>query len=231
MERITELIEGVSEFSGLSDQERLELAQVAIRKSYERNEYIAHYGDVWPYLFVVDTGLINVVKISPKGRVLGALQVQPEQVFWSPTLFDEGLLPAALEVKERSSIYLWHGNHILPLVQRNPEALWALCLMLMRRIRQASDFIEDLTFQPVAGRLARLIIAQFEDSTDLRIAREQTLDEMAAMIGTTPVMVCKILSRFAGDGLITVNRTEFEMTDKAAPEKIANLDSGAKSET
>jgi len=177
MERISELIAGVPEFSGLSDQERLELAQVAIRKSYEKNEYIAHYGDVWPYLFVVDTGLINVVKISTKGRILGALQVQPEQVFWSPTLF---------EVKERSSIYLWQGSHILPLVQRNPEALWALCLMLMRRIRQASDFIEDLTFQPVAGRLARLIIAQFEDSTDLRIAREQTLDEMAAMSGRGP---------------------------------------------
>jgi len=74
MERISELIAGVPEFSGLSDQERLELAQVAIRKSYEKNEYIAHYGDVWPYLFVVDTGLINVVKISTKGRILGALQ-------------------------------------------------------------------------------------------------------------------------------------------------------------
>ena len=99
--------------------------------------------------------------------------------------------------------------------------------MLMRRIRQASGFIEDLTFQPVAGRLARLIITQFEDSTDLRIAREQTLDEMAAMIGTTPVMVCKVLSRFAGEELIIVNRTEFEMTDRTALEKIANLDSGA----
>ena len=64
-------------------------------------------------------------------------------------------------------------------------------------MRQASEFVEELAFQPVTGRLARLLLDQFKESDDPHIARQFTLDEMSTMIGTTPVMVCKLLSRFA----------------------------------
>jgi hypothetical protein len=65
-----------------------------------------------------------------------------------------------------------------------------------------------------------LLLNQFEDN-DPRVARELTLDEMSTMIGTTPVMVCKLLSRFAADGFVKVSRTQFELLDRVALEKIA----------
>jgi len=48
----------------------------------------------------------------------------------------------------------------------------------------------------------------------LPVERSLSLDEIAAMIGTTPIMVCKLLSRFADDGLIKLTRTEFEFLDQ-----------------
>ena len=41
-----------------------------------------------------------------------------------------------------------------------------------------------------------------------------TLDEMAAHIGSTREMVCRILQRFANQGLIEITRTEFSFTDR-----------------
>ena len=41
------------------------------------------------------------------------------------------------------------------------------------------------------------------------------------MIGTTPVMVCKQIYRFAEIGLINVSRTEFRLTDQPGLEEIA----------
>ena len=44
---------------------------------------------------------------------------------------------------------------------------------------------------------------------------------MGSIIGTTPVMVCKQLYRFAENGLINVSRTEFQLTDQTGLERIA----------
>jgi hypothetical protein len=63
----------------------------------------------------------------------------------------------------------------------------------------------------------------FEARDAPQISRNMTLDEMAAMTGTTSVMVCKYLSRFASEDLIKVSRTEFELTNKARLEELANL--------
>lgn len=56
---------------------------------------------------------------------------------------------------------------------------------------------------------------------DPQVARELTLDEMSTMIGTTPVMVCKILSSFADQGFVNVSRTQFELLDRSGLEKIS----------
>ena len=94
-------------------------------------------------------------------------------------------------------------------------------MLLARRIRQASVYIVELAFQPVHGRLARLLLEKFGEANDTQVAREFTLDEMSTMIGTTPVMVCKMLSRFAAEGLVKVSRTKFELLDRTELEKMA----------
>jgi hypothetical protein len=45
---------------------------------------------------------------------------------------------------------------------------------------------------------------------------------MGAIIGTTSVMVCKQIYRFAENGLINVSRTEFQLTDQPGLEEIAD---------
>jgi CRP/FNR family transcriptional regulator len=221
MERVIELIAQSTVLAVLSEREQSMLGQWAIQRHFEKGEFVAHYGDIWPYLAIVGSGAIKVIKLSPDGRSLGALRLQPGEEFWSPSLFDGGPLPAALEVSEASTVFLWNRDHVLPTVQKNNQALWELCLMLMHRMRQASGFVEELTFLPVSGRLARLLINKFNHHNDDLVARDLSLDEMSTMIGTTPVMVCKLINRFAEDGLIKVSRTEFQLTDQPGLEEIA----------
>lgn len=173
-------------------------------------------------MFVVETGVIGVLKLSSEGRNLGALRLGSGDFFISPSFFDHGPLPASLEVKEACSILVWHQSQVLPLIKGNPEVLWGLCLLLVQRMRQASEYVEELAFQPVTGRLARLLLDQFKESDDPHIARQFTLDEMSTRIGTTPVMVCKMLSRFAANGLIKVSRTEFELLNRVDLEQLAD---------
>ena len=93
-------------------------------------------------------------------------------------------------------------------------------MLLVKRMRQASDMVEDLAFQPVASRVARLLLKQYQQSDDDHVERDLTLDEMATMIGTTPVMVCKVLSQFADQGFLKVTRTEIEFINREQLEKV-----------
>ena len=221
METLKTLLNDVPILRHLSDEDRSRMASLASQKSIERGEYLAHYGEVWPYMLIVQSGAISVLKLSSEGRNLGALRLESGDFFLTPSFFDEGPLPASLEVKEAGIVHIWHRDTILGVLRQNQEALWDLCLWLAKRIRQASEYVEELAFQPVHGRLARLLLDQFEVGDDTQVARELTLDEMSTMIGTTPVMVCKMLSRFADEGLVKVSRTRFELLDREELEKRA----------
>ena len=221
MKHLTEMPTQGSVLANLDESERTMLQKFAIQKEYEKGEFAAHYGEIWPYVLIVNSGIINVVKLSAEGRRLGGLKLMAGDEFWSPSLFDGKPLPAALEVGQAGTVTVWHRDHVLPIVQKNTVTLWQLCLLLITRMRQASGFVEDLTFHPVAGRLAQLLLKQFEGSTGDFVTRELSLDEMGTLIGTTSVMVCKQLYRFAEDGMINVSRTEFQLTDQAGLEKIA----------
>ena len=53
------------------------------------------------------------------------------------------------------------------------------------------------------------------------VARDLTLDTMAAYVGTTPEMVCRVLYRFSDENLIHITRTEFSITDQAGLAALA----------
>jgi CRP/FNR family cyclic AMP-dependent transcriptional regulator len=207
-------------FEFFNEDERQALNALALPKKYMKGEFIANYGEPWPFIFLVAYGHIDVFKFSPEGRNLGVLTMTQGELFWSPSFFDGGPLPVMLEAKDASHLFLWDQESVLPLLRKNQEALWAWTMMLVKRIRFASNFIEELAFHPLAGRLARLLLDQFNEQDDIRVARELTLDEMSARINTSPVMVCKLLSRFASDGLIKVSRTSFELLDRHELEKV-----------
>ena len=220
-QKLPEILSQLPVFSKLSTRQRMDLEQQVIHKSYIEGDYLALQGEVWPYSLILLAGEIRFQKYSLEGRALGAWYLYPFQVFWSPSLLDGGPLPATIEARKDCQACLWSAEQILPLVRNNQQALWDLAVVLVQRMRHASEIVEDLAFQPVASRLARLLVRQYADSQTAPIERSLTLDEMAAMIGTTPVMVCKLLSRFADDGLINVTRTEFEFLDQEKLGKIA----------
>ena len=208
-------------FSKLTPQERNLLATTTICKKFKSEEYIALQGEVWPYVFVLINGEIRVQKTSSEGRNLGSWRLSSAQIFWSPSVFDGNPLPASLETSQICEICMWNKDRILPIIQKNHLAVWDLCVMLIQRIRQASDMVQGIAFQPLASRLASLLINQYDGLLSSSVKRSMTLDEMASMMGTTPVMVCKLLSRFAEQEIIKVSRSEFEFIDKEKLTQIA----------
>ena len=201
-------------------QERL--MQAAIQRTYGEGQIFATRGEIWPYLFLVKSGTVRAEKESLEGRRLQVLTVEPGEVFWGLAFFhDDAPMPVTLQAVTRSSLLLWNRERLLPLLLQNSRALWELCRVMVGRMARASEIVEELAFQPVAGRLARLLLEHYEGVSAEPVERDLTLDDMAARIGTTREMVCRVLYRFSDDQLIEITRTEFTLNDIDALAQLA----------
>ena len=193
------------------------VASNAVFRRYARDEKIVLYGDVWPYFLLIAKGQVDAVKESGEGRSLLVTTFDPGEVFWGVAFFlEDAPMPATLEARTDCELYLWSHDVMQPVLQRNGAASWELSRLMVARMLHASEMLEGLAFQPVAGRLAHLLTELPHDEKSGAVSRSLTLDEMAARIGTTREMVCRFLYRLAGQGMISITRTEFAITDRQA---------------
>lgn len=130
-------------------------------------------------------------------------------------------MPASLRVFEDGVIYQWRKDDLMPLIESNGKFSWNLSQLVVSRIQYVSEVLETMTFQPIAVRLARLLMGISESEKQKSIERSLTLDEMAARIGSTREMVCRLLYKFSDEGLIRITRTEFTITNYENLEKRA----------
>jgi len=214
MRALLKLIHSNPVFQSLTGREQEEFAHLATMREYQKGEFLCHHGDAWPYLFLIAHGQIDAIKESAEGRSLLVTTLHSNEIFWGLAFFDEPLLmPVSLASRAPSRIYLWHRETSLPFLTKHGALSWDLSRLMVRRMLRASDMVEELAFQSVTGRLARLLLEQFP-ADQLAVERNLTLDEMAARIGTTREVVCRILYRFAAEGAIQINRTVFVFTNR-----------------
>jgi CRP/FNR family transcriptional regulator len=222
MEQLMELLSAHPVFASLDEPVCSLLTKQAVRRELEKGETLVMQGDVWPYLFLVVEGEVDAVKMSGEGRNLLVTTFGAGELFWGLAFFQDGApLLATLEAHVQSLIYLWLRQSIEPVFIQHGRMSWELCRLMIQRMQRASAIVEGLAFQPVSGRLARLLLNDFISVGDAAITRHMTLDEMAARVVTTREMVCRALYRFADKKLIDVTRTEFVLTDKNGLAQVA----------
>jgi CRP/FNR family transcriptional regulator len=217
-----EILSQCTLFSLLTDGDQQRLAATAISRRFKSGEWILNYGDIWPYLFLVMDGSVTAVKESMEGRSLIIETFDSCEIFWGMAFFiDDAPMLVRLVAAEDSHLLMWPKKQLQPILARNGAASWELSVLLIGRMQHASDIVEDLAFQPVAGRLARFLVDRFGETEGERVTRDLTLDEIAAHIGSTREMVSRILHRFASEGMIEITRTEFKFRDRDGLKQLA----------
>jgi CRP/FNR family transcriptional regulator len=170
---------------------------------------------------------VIAVKESMEGRSLVATTLKTGEIFWGVSFFHPELpMPVALQVEHPTTALLWSREQMLPVILGNGKFAWELSRLMVSRMLRASEIVEELAFQPVAGRLARLLMDYPGRTASGPISRSLTLDSMAARIGTTREMVCRLLQRFADDEVIKITRTEFEITNREQLVKMTQKERG-----
>jgi len=205
--------------SQLNDADLEKMKVHAQTRRFRDGDWIVHHGDVWPYLFFIQKGKVIAIKESSEGRSLTLATFGEGEIFWGLAFFIENApMPAAFKASGDCEILLWPHDELMPLLLANGKLSWELSRLAIQRVQFASEIVEQLAFQPLTGRVARLLLEQFPTDQNV-VHRHLTLDEMASRVGTTREIVCRILYRFAEQGAIQINRTEFTFLDRGLLEE------------
>lgn len=214
MRSLLALLQAQPVFAALGVEDVHLVARMAVLRDMQRGETLVVQGKIWQWLFLVAEGELDAVKVSSEGRSLLVTTFKAGDVFWGPAFFlDEAPMAATVEARRPSRVYLWPREQLEPLIVAHSKAGWELCRLMIQRMQRASAVVDELAFQPVTARMARLLLDHFASVGEQAVARSLTLDDMAARVGTTREMVCRVLYRFADMKLINVTRTEFSLTD------------------
>jgi CRP-like cAMP-binding protein len=208
-------------FSHLDETALQKLSNSAQTRRFHSGEWIVHNGDVWPNLFFIQKGKVTAIKESPEGRSLTLATFTAGEIFWGLAFFIENApMPAALKASDNCELLLWSHDDLMPFIMADGRLSWELTRLVIQRVQFVSEIVEKLAFQPLTSRVARLLLDQFPSGQDI-VPRHLTLDEMASHVGTTREIVCRILYRFAEQGAIQINRTEFMFLNRSLLEEHA----------
>jgi CRP-like cAMP-binding protein len=125
-----------------------------------------------------------------------------------------------MEAVQDSVVYVWEGEDVLRILFGNPDAIRALLRRETQMIRKRRETISELAFQPVTGRLAKLLLERIPAS-ETSTERDLTLDQIAAMVASSPEVVCRTLYQFQRGGLLRVTRASIDLHDRTALERLA----------
>jgi CRP-like cAMP-binding protein len=214
MNNLDEFLTQAHVFRKLSIKELQSLREAAKRKKVGKREYLFHLGDIWPNIVCVGSGQLRWAMLSAGGREHVLFLLEPGQVFWSHSIFDDLPMPASLMALKPSVVYIWPREVILPFLHRNPEAMWEVTHVLVKSMRRAREVIYGLAFLPVVSRLARVLIEHSELQDEAHFERDITLSEIASRVATSNEVACRALYQLQSEGFIQINRANISINDQ-----------------
>ena len=206
-------------FSGLDLAEVESVKRFVFEKTANKDEFIVVEGEPVEALYFVISGATETVKISTEGKEHILHIVRPGESFNDVPIFDGGPNPASVQAMSLVFLYGISRTNMGIILREYPSVAFNVIKVLMQQVRYFVSLVEDLSFNHVIGRIAKLLLEYAGDKTGPGPKLSQ--QEMAAMVGTVREMASRSLRELEERGVIRMDRHRIVILDKKALEKVA----------
>jgi len=204
---MTGTLKDISLFSGIDDESLKHLEKVAVKKSFPKNTILFSKGDETDSLYVIKSGMVKAIIIDEDGKEMILSIHRQGEYFGEMSLIDKEPRSATLITKEPTQLLIIHRKDFLKVFNSNPDMVYDLFNILLKRLRKATDKVENFAFKDVYGRVANLLNQLSKPEDDEWIIEDKlTHNEIANMIGSSREMVSKILKELTTGGYISTDK-------------------------
>lgn len=171
-------------------------------------------------VFVLQRGRVRLYKLSPEGRALTLLVLEPPAIFGDMALADAARHDSFAEAMSDCTVGTLGRDALRAVLSANPALTLRLMAVLSRRLRAMERKLADIAFKSVPQRLAGVLLSLVDDQPGAQSAGtpavlRYTHQQLAEMIGSYRETVTKAIGEFREAGLIRVEEDAIYLTDVA----------------
>jgi CRP/FNR family transcriptional regulator len=196
--------------------ERIRASAFEVRLA--KDQILFTEGEPAQAMYVVRSGQVKIFKLSPDGREQVLRIAGPGDCFNEVPIFDEGPNPANAQGLEPATLWGIRRTDMRRLVEEHPAIAIGFLKAFAGRLRYFTRKVEDLSFRSVTSRVAKLLLELAEDDGKggLRLRRQFTQQEMAAVVGTAREMIGRAFKVLEKEGAIRLDRHRVVIVSRAA---------------
>ena len=201
-------------FAGLTPDELEEVRKyIAFEKNIEKGQTLLFEGDQSEYMYLIVSGAVKVYKksVNNKEQILNV--ATSGESLNDVSTFDGGGSAANMLAMTPVRLYAVRKIDMERLFHDNPKIARNVAGVLASRVRRDSSLVEVLSFDQVISRLARLILKQ-ATAVGGGLLPHFTQQDLAAMVGTSRVVVNRSLRAMEEKGAIRLERRHIVITDE-----------------
>ena len=207
----SQLLKLVPLFHNMSPLLLRELSTKLHPQRFRTGTAIFHADDVGSMLYIILQGAVKIFIPTTDGREVVLAIHRPGDLFGEMSLLDNERRSASAVTLDDTEMVSLSRADFQDVLNRHPDAARAILRVLVARLRQTNQSIQDAYLLDVPGRLARrlLILADehgipTDEGTEIGLRVSQ--QDLASMIGASRVAVNKQLQAWRQAGIVDVRR-------------------------
>jgi CRP/FNR family transcriptional regulator, cyclic AMP receptor protein len=191
-------LEQVFFLRGSAEEDRRELARLAICRHYPRGNLLFYHGDPCDSVFIVISGRVKLSLISDEGREMVLTVLGPTDVFGLVAALDAGPQFGTAIATSDCHLAKIPRDRFLAWFQQRPGLHHSVLAEMAAQLRRSYEKLGELALLPVKKRLyaTLLEIARQEGRPakgDNVVFERPTHQELAERVGSTRVVISRLL--------------------------------------
>jgi CRP-like cAMP-binding protein len=213
-----ELVSHIPLFTGLSVQDRQQLAQLLRIQKVRAGEVLFRKGSEGTTLYIIQEGVVKIVLPSRLGDEMILTIFSEGDFFGEMALLDGKPRSADAIAVEPSRLLLLNRSDFLHFLTRNESAIIAIFSALSARLRKTDDLLEDASFLNIPARFAKKLIELGEtfgkrSGDTMEISMRLTQKDLADMVGATRESINKELRVLREKGIVSLSGNLLKIND------------------
>ncbi|MGM0530234.1 MAG: Crp/Fnr family transcriptional regulator [Bacteroidota bacterium] len=220
-----QVIDKMSVFRALTDEQKDRLKEKSTLAHYKKNEIIYKEGDKPTGLLFLSKGKVKIYKEGVGGREQIVRMARPNGFIGFRALFAKQNYLATAEAIEESEIYTIAKQTLFDTLKENGEFGLKIIEYLASELGFSTTRTVTLTQKHIRGRLAESLIflketyGFEEDGATLKVYLSR--EDLANLSNMTTSNAIRTLSSFAQENIISLNGRKIEILDDHELERIS----------
>jgi CRP/FNR family cyclic AMP-dependent transcriptional regulator len=205
------LLSRVLLFSGLTEDELLNLLSHAAIRRYRRRTLLMEKGDSADVVYVILQGMVRIYAQGEDDKEITLNELSAGQYFGELALIDAAPRSASAVVLEDARLLVLPRAEFMTFLSACPDAALRVIHDLVGQVRSLTRDVERLALRDVYGRLVDVLGERARDEDGRLITDAITQQELANLIGASREMVSRILKDLRCGGYISLDGKRIEL--------------------